>query len=189
MQTVATASYLTRKRKLRVSLLLATCIALWTSLPATAFADGVVVRIPSVTRWVRIFSELESKLSEAVRQRDTQTVSQLLTDDFEMRVGGMPGNPIPRAAWIRQSFDELKLQSSFEQMAVHNYNNIAIVSFLWTVTSDKQPGTKRRIMIVDTWKQQANVWKLAVRYAASGEESGAAIPAGKPPASIFEKKE
>lgn len=189
MRTVATASYLIRKHKFRITLFLATCVALLTPLPVTASAEGVAIRIPNVTRWVRVFSELEYKLSEAVRQRDTQTVSQLLADDFEMRIGASPANPIPRADWIRQSVSGPRLQSSFEQIAVHDYKSFTIVSFLWTVTPDKQPGAIRRIFIVDTWRQLDGVWKLAVRYAAPGGKSDVTIPAGKPPMPIFEKKE
>jgi len=170
---------------LRLTLLLATCVIVLTSLPVAASE----IRIPSVTRLVHVFSQLESRLSDAVRKRDKQAVSDLLTRDFEMRVGTMPGNPIPRADWLRQSFAEPELQSSIEQMAVHDYNKVAVVSFMWTVASSKQPTVEHQIYIVDTWRQEAGGWKLAVRYAAVGGKDKVAIPAGMPPAPLFEKKE
>ncbi len=184
-KTVITATVNAAQMYLRLTLLLATCVSTLTSLPVAASE----IRIPSVTRLVRVFSQLESRLSEAVRKRDKQTVSDFLTRDFEMRVGTIPGNPIPRADWLRQSFAEPGLQSSIEQMAVHDYNKVAVVSFMWTVTSDTQPTKKRQIFIVDTWRQESSDWKLAVRYAAAGGKSKTAIPAGVPPTPLFEKKE
>ena len=177
------------QKNLCVTLLLALYVTMLISLPATASAQENRVRIPNVTRWVRLFSQMEYDLCEAVRKRDKQAVSKLLTADFEMRTGSVPGNPIPRAVWMRQSLNEPKLQCNLEQMAVHDYNKMLIVSFLWTVTPDAQPGAERQVFIVDTWQQQAGAWKLAVRYAAPGGKSKIAIPAGIPPTPLFEKKE
>lgn len=160
-----------------------------TSLPARAANEESSIRIPSVTRWVYIFSHREFELTEAVRKRDTKAVSGLLADNFEMRTGVTPVEPIPRADWIKQSLAEPQFQSKLEQMAVHAYDHIAIVSYLWVVTPDKQQGAKREVFVVDTWQEQGGQWKLAVRYAAPGGETGMAIPAGKPPAPVFEKKE
>lgn len=159
-----------------------------TSLPAIS-AESNGIRIPSVTRWVYIFSRLEYKLSEAVKQRDSKTIDNLLDRHFEMRVGAMPGNPIPRATWIRQALAEPKLASSFEQMAVHAYAKLAIVSFLWTVKPQGQTGAPRPIYVVDTWRQVQGDWKLAVRYAAPGGKSKITVPAGTLVAPAFEKKE
>lgn len=173
-------------RKLfRRTLLLAACVSLLASLPVAASE----VRIPSVTRLVHVFAQRESRLSDAVQKRDSKAVSTMLAKNFEMRVATMPGNPVPRAAWIRQSFAESYMHSAIEQMAVHGYNRLAIVSFRWTIRTGKIHSKTQRFFIVDTWREEGGSWKLAVRYAAVVGESHATIPGGIPPTPAFKKME
>lgn len=159
-----------------------------TSLSAGASSSSAVGRIPTVTRLVHIFLELEGELNEAVEKRDIQAISKLLTDDFEMRVGNMPGSPVPRAAWIRQSFKAPEASSLLEHMAVHDFGEIAIVSYSWSITAAKSE-TTREIFVVDTWRQDAGRWRLAVRYAAPGATNDAAIPGATSDGPTFEKNE
>jgi len=173
------------RRILFLSLLVAVGVAM-TSLPAAASED--VGRIPTVTRLVRMFSELEGILIEAVAKRDTQTVSKLLHDDFEMRVGAMPGNPVPRAAWIRQSFAEPKSSSILAQMAVHDFGKAAAVSFSRRI-KEANSDNERDIFIVDIWTRAAGDWKLSVRYAGPAGIDGPRIPGAALVAPAFEKKE
>jgi len=170
------------------SLILAMTVFIVTSPSVEASSNGTSGRIPTVTRLVHVFAGLESELDEAVEKRDMQAVTKLLTDDFEMRVGNMPGNPVPRAAWIRQSFREPESTSVLEQMAVHDFGAVAIVSYSWSITPSKSEAT-REIFVVDTWRQDAGHWKLAVRYAAVGGVSDAAIPGATFASPGLEKKE
>ena len=168
--------------------LLATMVVSIISMPVMTSAEGGVGRIPSVTRLVRVFFQLEGELGEAVEKRDVSGISKLLSDDFEMRVGAMPGTPISRAAWIQQSFAEPKSSPDMEQMAVHDFGKIAIVSFLWKLKVAESKMV-RDVFIVDTWRQEAGAWKLAVRYAgpaAQGDYPIPGVPIIKP---AFEKKE
>ena len=158
------------------------------SMSALASSEDGIGRIPTVTRLVHEFFQLEGKLSQAVEKRDTPTVSNLLSDDFEMRVGAMPGTPIPRAAWIQQSFVEHESSTEMEQMAVHDFGKIAIVSYLWKIKAIKSK-MERDIFIVDTWRQEAGAWKLAVRFAGPGAQSDYPIPGVPIIEPAFEKKE
>ncbi len=158
------------------------------SMSALASSEDGIGRIPTVTRLVHEFFQLEGKLSQAVEKRDTPTVSNLLSDDFEMRVGAMPGTPIPRAAWIQQSFVEHESSTEMEQMAVHDFGKIAIVSYLWKIKATKSK-MERDIFIVDTWRQEAGAWKLAVRFAGPGAQSDYPIPGVPIIEPAFEKKE
>ena len=153
-----------------------------------AASDGGMGRIPTVTRLVRMFSELEGNLIKAVEKQDAKAVAQLLSDDFEMRVGAMPGNPIPRAAWIRQSFAEPKSSSLLTQMAVHDFGKTAVVSFSRRI-KDANSDTERNIFIVDIWTQAAGEWKLSVRYAGPVEKDDSPLPGAAMTAPAFEKKE
>ena len=175
------------RRTLVLTLLSAVTVSMM-SLSAVASSGDGVGRIPTVTRLVRVFFEVEGRLGEAVEKRDMPAVAKLLSDDFEMRVGAMPGTPIPRAAWIQQSFAEPKSSPDMEQMAVHDFGKIAIVSFLWKLKVAESKMV-RDVFIVDTWRQEAGAWKLAVRYAgpaAQGDYPIPGVPIIKP---AFEKKE
>ena len=174
------------RRSLFLTLLLSMTVTMLAA-PALASANGVG-RIPTVTRLVRIFSELEDNLANAVEERDAQAASKLLGGDFEMRVGAMPGNPIPRAAWIQQSLSEPKSSSVMEQMAVHDLGAIAIVSYSWKVKAEKSEAV-RDIFIVDVWKRGADDWELAIRYAAPAGKDDLPVPGAPANAPVFEKKE
>jgi len=170
----------------RVFAVLLLAMATAWSLPHAVAGD--VGRIPTVTRLVHVFYGLEDQLAEAVVKRDHKAVAHLLSDDFEMRVNARLGSPVPRADWIHQSFAEPKLDSSFEQMAVHDYGSVAVVSFLWKVKAVKS-GSIRDYSVVDVWRQGAGDPRLAVRYAGPVGAHPASVPGEATPASEFEKRE
>jgi ketosteroid isomerase-like protein len=163
-------------------------LAFLTSIAATASLAEGIGRIPSVTRLVHVFFQAEGKLSEAVKKRDMAAVSNMLSDDFEMRVGAMPGTPVPRAAWIQQSFAQPESSMEMEQMAVHGFGKIAIVSFLWKVGTAKSKMV-HDVFIVDTWRQVAGAWKLVIRYAAPATPRDYPIPGVPMTPPVFEKRE
>jgi hypothetical protein len=115
-------------------------------------------RIPTVTRTVKQFGDLERQLQAA---QASGSKGALLTDDFEERVCSAPGTPVPKAEWLSQNTPTGKLS----QEAVHEYGDVAIYSALRTEST-------RSDMLVDTWRQEGGNWKLAVRYKcpASGEK-------------------
>ena len=175
------------RRSLSLALLSAMTVSM-ISMPAEASSEEGVGRIPTVTRLVHVFFQLEGNLSEAVVKRDKSTVSKLLSDEFEMRTGTMPGTPIPRAAWIQKSLVEPKSSPVMEQMAVHDFDNIAIVSYLWKIKAAMSK-MEHNIFIVDTWRKEAGAWKLAVRFAGPGAQSDYPIPGVPIIETPFEKKE
>ena len=175
-------------RRILFLALLSAVTASTLGMSAAVSAEEGVARIPTVTRLVSLFYQLEDELGGAVEKRDMPAVSKLLSDDFEMRVGAMPGNPIPRAAWINRSFDEPKSSSSREQMAVHDFGKIAIVSFLWKIRAAKSKMV-RSVFVVDTWRQEKGDWKLAIRYAGPAARDDFPIPGVPIAKPAFEKKE
>src|SRR5206468_5199057 len=56
--------------------------------------------VPTVTRLVKLFTEREAALADAVRAGDEKRTQDFLADDFEMRIAAAPANPIPRTEWI-----------------------------------------------------------------------------------------
>jgi uncharacterized protein DUF4440 len=125
-------------------------------------------RIPTVTRLVKIFSELETRIVDSAHAGDASALDAMLDAAFELRVGDAPGTPIPRDDWMRQARASTETHSRVAQMAVHDFGNVATVSF-------KDAATKPPRFIVDVWKRDGDAWKLAVRYQsdATGTKTGA----------------
>lgn len=118
--------------------------------------------VPTVTRLVKIFLDLEGRLMQAQRDGDAAALGALLTDDFEQRSAPQPGVPVARAEWLGRAKREAAVQAGrIEQMAAHDHGSVVVVSFL--VRPDS--GTPR--FIVDTWAKAGDSWKLAVRYSAA----------------------
>jgi ketosteroid isomerase-like protein len=121
-------------------------------------------RVPTVTRLVKIFSELEGDLATRLENGDAATVAALLTEDFEMRAGPAPGSPTPRADWIRESMAKPVRSARFEQMAVHDLGEFAVVSFVQLPGESGARDPAARFFVVDVWKRAGDAWRLAIRY-------------------------
>ncbi len=119
-------------------------------------------RIPTVTRLVKIFYELETALHAEARSADPAALAQSLDPSFEMRDGASPGTPMPRDEWVRQARSAAAENRSIDQMAVHDLGAYAIVSFR-EVDPNAKSGSQR--FVVDCWKRDGDGWKLAIRYA------------------------
>jgi hypothetical protein len=139
-------------------------------------------RIPTVTRLVKIFSELEAALQTQARSADPAALDQSLDASFEMRDGTSPGTPIPRDEWIRQARAASAGNRVIDQMAVHDLGTYAIVSFREVDPGAKSAGQR---FIVDCWKRDGDSWKLAIRYAG---EVGASSGSKPQPTKRFEKR-
>lgn len=120
------------------------------ALSITLVCAAQSVRVPTVTRTVQLFGELERKLASS----DSSARAQVLTDDFEERLCAAPGTPVPRDEWLQKVAAS---GAAFSQEAVHAFGEISIYSALKTEGMNNE-------MIVDTWKQVDGGWKLAVRY-------------------------
>jgi ketosteroid isomerase-like protein len=124
---------------------------------------------------------------ETVRNRDSAALERMLAEDFEMRTGSEPGRPTARADWIIQSFREIPFSSSTEQMAVHEFGNVALVSFLWKLDAPKSSGFARRLFVIDTWELSGG-WRVKVRYIAPTEKSATHIPGAAQSDVVIEKR-
>src|SRR5439155_8355537 len=124
----------------------------WTASVSAANEPPTGGRVPTVTRLVKLFTEQEAALASAIRAGDASTAGHLLTDDFEMRTGAAPANPIPRAEWLSAMTRVRNPGDDVSGMAVHDVNGAAIVSFV-------QGRGQTAIFIVDVWRATAgNDW-------------------------------
>ena len=138
------------------------------------------------TRNVLNFTKLENAWIEAVQRRDAEALGRLLADDFEIRSAAAPGVPTARADALRESLRVPVSRSSIDQMAVHEYGDLMVVSFLWTIADGAAP---HAFFVVDNWKRSGDEWKAAVRYAAPVGEGAPMVPgAVAPSAQSLRKK-
>lgn len=150
------------------------------SLPALASQTDGEQRVPTVTRLVQIFSTLENDLMTAVAKGDSTTFDKILSDDFELRSGAMPGTPTPRAGWLRHSRGQIA--APIQQMAVHDHGTVAVVSYI------SKLGTRHDIFVVDVWRKSGDGWMLSTRYSSPAGDQHISIPGAEPEILPFEKK-
>jgi ketosteroid isomerase-like protein len=148
---------------------------------AGAAAHGQAIRnVPTVTRNVALFGGLENDLLDAVAKRNHDALAQLVADDFELRSAAAPGTPTPREEAFKAWLKLAPFTSSVEQMAVHEYGDLMLVSFLWRIDAAKRAALPGAVFVVDTWKRGGAGWQLAVRYAAPAG-AGPAVPGAVAP--------
>jgi hypothetical protein len=164
------------------------CVLSFCALTDASFAaqaETASNRIPTVTRLVQLFTGLEATLLDAQFKGDAAALGNLLTDNFEMRIDATPGEPIPRAEWLKRVIEQRRAGQS-EQMAVHDYGDIAIVSFLLkSEVTTKHPNA---VFMVDVWRRAGTDWKLATRYAANATSSSQHISGVPIKGQGFEKR-
>lgn len=161
---------------LAAALLVSGVSTLWSQVPAPG-------RVPTVSRLVLQFTELEIELAGRLRAHDAEGAGGLLTDDFELRASPQPGRPVPRADWLRQSLASSLPEGAPTQMAVHDLGDAAVVSFL-----QPDAGANASLFVVDVWRRDGAAWKLAVRFLARSSAGGAALPGVPPPEPAIPKK-
>jgi hypothetical protein len=153
------------------SLAVALCAA---TLAPQAQAQAVRTQIPMATRLVHIYSDYERRLADAINRRDAGEIDRLVASDFELRAAGNIGDSTPRAEWIAQSLKEPAGPVSIGQMAVHEYGDIRIVSFVMkrAVAARRERG----IAVVDVWMQSGESSVLKTRYATVQEAQSLRVP-------------
>jgi hypothetical protein len=151
--------------------------------PAAVFAQASgQPRVPTVTRLVKQFTDLENKLNASLSKKDAGALQALLDDDFEMRVGATPGDPVPRAEWLQSAQADTANLPGVGQMAVHDYGEIAVVSFLGSRAAGGG------LFIIDVWKRAAGGWRLSTRYASPAGDATFEIPGVSADRPVFKKK-
>jgi hypothetical protein len=167
-------------------------VLLWASMAASPLGaqsaiDAASGRIPTLTRLVKLFLELEGALTTSLHEGNAASVDKTLADDFEMRVASMPGNPTPRAEWIKLALGKPAPAFRIEQMAVHDFGDVCVVSFLQAGVAGDRREPARDIAIVDVWKRAGDSWKLAVRYAGPAGSRDVVIPGASKDAPIVKR--
>jgi hypothetical protein len=146
----------------------ASILAMAACLATPAVLQAQAGRVPTVTRLVKIFAERETTLADRARSTDSAALDLLLDPSFEMRVASAPGAPVPRDEWIREMRASPHGTARIEQMAVHDFGDVAVVSFRQADEPAAGGGAPPSVrFIVDCWKRSGDDWKLAVRYSSA----------------------
>jgi ketosteroid isomerase-like protein len=146
------------------------------------------VTAPTPTRNVVTFTGLENQLLDAVQKKDSAALDKIVADRFELRTAAAPGVPTARDESLKQWQQLAPFQSVIGQMAVHEYGDLMVVSFLWKVDAPKEQALPKEMFVVDTWKRTDANWQLAVRYAAPVDGTGVAVPGAVAPSAQSQRK-
>jgi hypothetical protein len=157
-------------------------LALCTALPALAQADG---RGGHVTRAGAAFAELEESLLRAVRERRAADLERLLDDDFAMTLAQDPTAPVAREDWLEAVRKPGSGDWVAEQLAVREFGGVAVASLVLRPQPARSGAAP--LFVVDTWRLDGTLWRLATRQVAPASGARRGIP-GDVPASGPRKK-
>jgi len=129
-----------------------------TGTPALAQPPGRAgAAIPTLTRYVKQFGELESELMQVAQSQDGATIERLLSPMFECR--NSEGARLTREAWIHDALKSPRPAGSLQQLVVFETGNHAVANFRLQAPD----GSAR--FIVDVWAPTPEGhWQLRVRF-------------------------
>jgi len=122
----------------------------------------IVKRIGTMTRGAKVLGDAEEALVAALKAQDTAALDRLVAPDFEQRTQGAPGSPVPREDWIKKAPGEAAKTTGVRDVAVHDYGDVQVVSFVWT----REP-PQSSPFVVDVWTRKpggGDNWLLSTRY-------------------------
>jgi hypothetical protein len=135
-------------------------------------------RTETPTRGVIKYKAMERALLQAQQEKQQDKVSGMLTEDFEVW-SSEQNEPTPRELWEQNATSSNISWFQIRNMAVRDFGNIAIVSFLLDRRGEVngKPVTPT-VFVVDVWQQPAG--KLVVRYqSVPGKPGAQLLPTGK----------
>jgi hypothetical protein len=159
----------------RVALAAAGAVFLIASAPAAETASPPPrQRVVTMTRFVKVFNDLEYELIDSLRAGKKEAVDRLLSSDFEQRNAARPSEPVPREDWLKSPDLPVAADSQIWELAVHDRGDLAIASF-------RLKAKERDLFIVDVWRRKgADAYELLTRYAAPVSAAAPSTPQAKP---------
>jgi hypothetical protein len=141
------------------TLLAAGCIAALA--PGQAAAQSAGHRVMTMTRGVSVFGKAETELAEVMKSHDAEAIDRIVGIEFEQRSAGAPSMPVPRGDWLDQAPAEFAHAAGMRDIAVHEYGDVAVVSFTWLRDRPQAP-----TFVVDVWRRKAaeEPYQIVSRY-------------------------
>ena len=116
---------------------------------------------------IRVLLELEGKMAEAWVQRDTQTLEQILADDYTLAGAGdaLIGKGEYLAGIVNPEFGTTS--AIVDDLRIRLYGDAAVVTGRATYRgwSKKRGSYVRRIRFTDTFIRRFNIWKCVATHA------------------------
>jgi len=116
---------------------------------------------------IRVLLELEGKMAEAWVQRDTQTLEQILSDDYTL--AGAGDALIGKGEYLAGTVDpEFGTTSAIvDDLRIRLYGDAAVVTGRATYRgwSKKRGSYVRRFRFTDTFIRRVNGWKCVATHA------------------------
>lgn len=113
------------------------------------------------------FLQLESSILSAVVDRRWDVLADLLDDDFVITTAGWRDEPAPKQTWI----DEVSEGHILHKFEVHSVDIRDLGGVVVALVLSKQWATWKgapfegTFRYTDVWRQNTDVWRLAVRHA------------------------
>ncbi len=141
------------------AVLAACCVAALA--PGQAAAQSAGHRVMTMTRGVSVFGKAETELVEVMKSHDAEAIDRIVGIEFEQRSASAPSMPVPRGDWIDQAAVEFAHSAGMRDMAVHEYGDVAVVSFTWGRDRPQAPA-----FVVDVWRRKTadDPWQIVSRY-------------------------
>ena len=110
--------------------------------------------------------DLEASLMEAVKQRDSKTLKNLISDDFVVAGVNIPGANTDKSRYINWTQSKLNLKSyTMERPSVHPYATAAVVTYNYkrqaTIGDAPADGD---FTVTDVWIKRGNRWQAVSHH-------------------------
>ena len=116
---------------------------------------------------IKVLLELEGKMAEAWVQRDTQTLEQILADDYTLAGAGdaVIGKDEYLAEIVNPEFGTTS--AIVDDLRIRLYGDAAVVTGRATYRgwSKKRGSYVRRFRFTDTFIRRVNIWKCVATHA------------------------
>ncbi len=110
--------------------------------------------------------ELEKRLMEALKIRDTETLQSLLADDFLLAGINIPGAKSDKVRFINWAAKSLELKNyKLEKTTVRAYTTTAIVSYSYTRQANigGEPAGGN-FVVTDVWIKRDDLWLMVSHH-------------------------
>jgi ketosteroid isomerase-like protein len=120
----------------------------------------------------RIIRGLQDRWMQAWRERDRETLEQLLAPDFALVVSARPSQSVPRAAWLPAALSGYSCDAfEYRDMQMRDFGDFVVVSSIG-VQRATAFGVDRsgEFFLTDLWRPRTDgTWQVFARYSSHPE--------------------
>ena len=115
----------------------------------------------------KLFLELETLWMNAWKNKDEETVREILSDDFTLTSSLSSGELVDKEDWISKAMHHYDCKHfRFDRLKVRVYENTAIVnSWFYQEASANGKDWSGNFLISDVWVLKNGAWRVVARHA------------------------